>query len=78
LANLCESPIVFYAACAMITALKKTDETHVLLANGFVVCRVAHAIIYLTYNNPYHRFTAFYSGWFFILGMFYHLRNQIA
>jgi hypothetical protein len=54
--NLCEIPVVFYAACLYLTVFGLVDQTHVYLAWAFVMFRVLHSLIHCTYNRVAHRF----------------------
>jgi hypothetical protein len=65
--NLFEVPPLFYVACVAVLALNKVDTGFVLLAWAFVVCRVAQALIHLSYNNIIHRLSAYMAGWAVLL-----------
>lgn len=57
--NLFEMPVMFYAAC--ITALVVGAQSPLLIgfAWAFVVLRLIHTVIHLSYNNVLHRLLAF-------------------
>ncbi len=57
--NLFEVPILFYALGLLLLVLERVDGIYVTLAWLFVIARAVHSAIHLTYNNPYHRFTAY-------------------
>ena len=59
LANLFEIPTLFYIACLTALFLEFNSAWLVYLAWGYVICRIIHAFIHLTYNNVFHRLTAF-------------------
>ncbi len=59
LSNLFEMPTLFYVACLAALLLNLDSALLVYLAWGYVICRGIHAFIHLTYNNVYHRLTAF-------------------
>ena len=56
--NLFQVPVLFYAAC-IVAMLSEPTDTMVFLAWGFVLLRVVHSFIHLTYNNVVHRLVAF-------------------
>lgn len=55
LINLFESPILFYVACIVIFITQKTDIVFIYLTWAYVVSRVLHSVIHLTYNKVVHR-----------------------
>ena len=57
--NLLELPVLFYLACLTLVATEKVEPWSVGLAWGFVVLRIAHSIVHLTYNNVFHRLRIF-------------------
>ncbi|HZJ91901.1 MAG TPA: MAPEG family protein [Thiopseudomonas sp.] len=57
--NLLEVPVLFYAVGIILLALDITSQLMLGLAWAFVVLRVIHSIIHVTYNNPMHRFLVF-------------------
>ena len=59
--NLFEVPVLFYAAGVSALALNLSGEMLVVLAWTFVVLRLVHTVIHLTYNHPLHRFVPFFS-----------------
>jgi len=62
--NLCELPILYYAATFAAIALDAVDTAFVTLAWGFVLLRVVHSAIHVTYNRVMHRFYAYAAGAF--------------
>lgn len=76
-ANLFETPVLFYTVCAFITMLKKTDDTHVFLAQIYLWCRVAHAAVFLTFNNPNARVVPYLLSLATIGAMTFRLYRQI-
>lgn len=67
--NLFEVPVLFYAACFAAMILQLNGFVMTLLAWSFVACRVAQAIIHMTYNNIRHRMTVFFLGFLVVLTM---------
>lgn len=57
--NLLEIPVLFYTCCITLLALDIHDELMLSFAWAFVILRIIHSIIHITYNNPLHRFLAF-------------------
>lgn len=57
--NLFEMPVLFYLAC--ITALVLSAQSALLVgfAWAFVLLRLVHTVIHLSYNNVIHRLMAF-------------------
>ena len=58
--NLLEVPILFYTVCIISLTLGGNDKLMTGFAWVFVILRVIHSIIHITYNNPFHRFLVFY------------------
>lgn len=57
--NLLEAPVLFYA-CVLIAYVTGTVSlVAVCLAWAYVGLRVAHSLIYFTYNHLIHRFAVF-------------------
>ena len=57
--NLLELPMLFYVAGLMYYVAGRLDQAALWVAWAYVVLRVAHSLIHLTYNNVFHRLTAF-------------------
>lgn len=74
-ANLFEVPVLFYVAGVAALALDVTSTLLVVLAWLFVVCRVLHAAIHMSYNNVIHRALAFAVGAVVVLAMWVALLN---
>ena len=55
LMNLFELPVLFYVGCLLIYSVARVDTLYVELAWVYVVLRVAHSAVALTYNNVLHR-----------------------
>jgi len=53
--NLLEFPILFYVGSLIAYVAAECTPTMVYLAWAFVVGRVVHSVIHLTYNNVGHR-----------------------
>lgn len=57
--NLLELPILFYVACILFYITEKQSPYAIRLAWAYVLLRVIHSLIHLSYNNVMHRLTAF-------------------
>ena len=68
-ANLFEVPVLFYTAGVLYVALEISDSVPVTLAWLFVIARVIHTSIHLSYNNVMHRLIVFGLGNLSVLGM---------
>ncbi|MGA9795408.1 MAG: MAPEG family protein [Rhizomicrobium sp.] len=58
-ANLLEMPVLFYVICLMLFVTNRVDEMFVYLAWIYVVLRVLHSLIHLTYDNLRQRMALF-------------------
>jgi hypothetical protein len=67
--NLFEIPVLFYAAGILALVLNLQSQTMVVCAWGFVISRVLHSWIHVTYNNVLHRLYAFMLGVLLVLAM---------
>ena len=68
-ANLFKVPILFYTAGVLYVALEMSDSVPVTLAWLFVIARLIHTGIHLSYNNVMHRKIVFGVGNLSVLGM---------
>lgn len=57
--NLLEVPVLFYVLSIVAFITQSATAGLILLAWGYFGLRVAHSLIYLTYNHVMHRFLAF-------------------
>ena len=57
--NLLELPVLFYVGCLTLYVTKTADGTAVALAWLYVVLRVCHSLVHVTYNNVIHRAVAY-------------------
>ena len=55
-------PVLFYAADILHAALEMSDSVPVTLALLFVIARLIHTGIHLSYNNVMHRLVVFGVG----------------
>ncbi len=54
-----ELPVLFYVVCLLLYVGNAASRTAVLLAWAYVVLRVLHSLVHLSYNNVMHRFAFF-------------------
>lgn len=57
--NLLELPTLFFPVCLMFFVAHRVSGAVMWVAWAFVVLRLAHTLIHVTYNNVFHRLTAF-------------------
>lgn len=57
--NLLELPMLFYVVCLLLYASGAATEHSIALAWAYVVVRIVHSAIHLTYNKVLHRLAAF-------------------
>ncbi|HNV83555.1 MAG TPA: MAPEG family protein [Arenimonas sp.] len=57
--NLLELPMLFYVVCVLLYVTAGGSSIAIKLAWAYVVLRVIHSIIHLSYNKVMHRLTAF-------------------
>ena len=57
--NLLELPVLFYAGSLMYFVAGRVDQTTLAVAWAYVALRAVHSLIHVTYNNVFHRLTAF-------------------
>ena len=57
--NLLELPVLFYVACLAAMLAGATSAALLALAWAYVVLRILHSLIHITYNHVLHRFLAF-------------------
>lgn len=60
--NLFEVPVLFFAVCLALAVTDLVTPQQLALAWLFVVSRVAHSVIHVTYNFVMHRFAAYALG----------------
>ncbi len=60
--NLFEIPVLFYIAGTITIAMDVESTAMVIFAWLFVVSRLIHSWVHLTYNNVIHRMWAFMAG----------------
>ncbi|RCU49249.1 MULTISPECIES: MAPEG family protein [Corallincola] len=68
-ANLFETPVLFYAAGILTIVMNLSGTLTIALGWAYVGCRLVHAAIHLTYNHPLHRMLAFVLSLLCIMGL---------
>jgi hypothetical protein len=76
--NLLEVPILFYVVGIILLVLDINNQLMQNFAWTFVVLRIIHSIIHVTYNKPIHRFLAFLLSSSIVLIMWVHLVMVIS
>ena len=71
--NLFELPVLFYVALLLALNFMLQDLVLVALAWMFVLSRVAHALIHISYNDVMHRFLVYVLGSLVVMGMWMRL-----
>ncbi|HEV7577560.1 MAG TPA: MAPEG family protein [Caldimonas sp.] len=57
--NLLELPMLFYVVCIVLYVSAGASTLAIALAWAFVVLRIVHSVIHLSYNRVVHRLAAF-------------------
>ncbi len=76
--NLLEVPILFYFLVLLIIVLQVKSALLVELAWTFVILRIVHSLIHLTYNNSRHRMVSFALSGTVLLIMWIELFNIVS
>jgi hypothetical protein len=69
--HLFEQPVAFYAVTLCIALINNFDSLMIQLAWAFVILRMIHSIVQLTFNTVLIRFGIFATGWLIIAYMAY-------
>ena len=69
--HLFEQPVAFYAITICIAIINNFDPLMVQLAWAFVILRIIHSIVQLTFNTVLIRFGFFAAAWLVIAYMAY-------
>ena len=68
--NLFELPVVFYALCLLLYVTDSVSRTDVVLAWTFVIARIVHSAVHVTFNDVRLRFSAYFVGALALWAMF--------
>jgi hypothetical protein len=74
--NQFEIPVLFYVVCTLYITLGVESVAGLMFAWLFVVFRVVHAYIHLTYNHIIHRMSAFWLAFISVMAMWLILIGQ--
>ena len=69
--HLFEQPVAFYVVTLSIALINNFDSLMVQLAWAFVILRIVHSLVQLTFNMVLVRFLLFAAGWLIIAYMAY-------
>jgi hypothetical protein len=67
--HLFEQPVVFYIVTLAIALINSIDPLMMQLAWAFVILRILHSLVQLTFNLVLIRFMIFLIGWLIIAYM---------
>ena len=67
--NLFELPVLFFAVCPILYITNGVTPLQLTLAWAFVLLRIAHSSIHITYNRVIHRFRVFVLGMLCVFSM---------
>jgi len=76
--NMFEMPVLFYAACILWIVYGLQSTFAVYMAWLYVLTRIIHTIIHLTYNNVLHRMIMFLINSFIVLIIWTNLVVAVA
>lgn len=71
--NLVEVPVLFYALVFIAFSTNQVNSVSVGLAWVYVALRLAHSLIYFTYNHVIHRFAVFATSNLVVLALIVYL-----
>ena len=57
--NLLELPVLFYVVCLVFYVTAGASSLAIALAWAYVVLRILHSMVHLTYNRVIHRLAVF-------------------
>jgi hypothetical protein len=67
--NQFEAPILFYVICTLYISLGVESVFAVVYAWLFLISRIIHSYIHLTYNNVIHRMVSYWAGLIAVLAL---------
>ena len=67
--NLLEAPVLFYVVCLVIYVTAMPGSVAIVLAWLYVLIRMLHSLIHLTYNKVMHRLAVFGLSNFVLLAL---------
>lgn len=60
--NLFEVPVLFYVICLILYATSNVSQSQLTLAWVYVVLRVLHSVVHVTYNKVLHRWLLYIAS----------------
>lgn len=76
--NQFELPTLFYVVCTLYICFGIHSFVALIFAWLFVLCRIAHSFIHLTYNNILHRMISFWASFLCVMLLWITLLLQKA
>lgn len=76
--NLLEMPVLFYVLVVLLMLFRIEHQSLMLLAWIFVILRLIHTIIHISYNHPIHRFLLFFCSNIVLLAMWFYFIYRIV
>lgn len=76
--NLLELPVLFYVVCILALHVRPGSSVLVGLGWAYVIARVVHSVVHVTYNNVVHRFWAFVVSNAILIAMWVALGLSVA
>jgi hypothetical protein len=67
--NLLEAPVLFYVAALVCYMTQSLSDTVLVLSWVYVVVRVLHSLVHVTYNHVVHRLCLFATSNFILAGI---------
>ena len=75
--NLLELPVLFYVVCLIILLTQIYTPIILSLAWAYVLLRMVHSLVHLTYNNVLHRFIVFALSTFVLIALWLSLGSNL-
>ncbi|MGH8106979.1 MAG: MAPEG family protein, partial [Arenimonas sp.] len=76
--NLLELPILFYVVCLLLYITSVASPYAIQLAWAYVILRIIHSLIHLSYNNVMHRLAAFALSNFALISLWFVAARHIV
>ncbi|WP_252730720.1 MAPEG family protein [Colwellia sp. E2M01] len=74
--NQFEIPTLFYVVCTLYICFGIESSVALVFAWLFIISRVAHSIIHLTYNHILHRMLTFWASFMCVMALWINLLIQ--
>jgi len=76
--NMFELPVLFYVVCTLFIVSNIHSTVAIVLAWLFVLVRVVHTVVHLTYNNVLHRMIIYLVGSALVVALWVHLMVSVS